>query len=375
MFLQWAVPGSLIPLYSLRLERQLLFEPRITGFCCATQAAAGVISSLLAGQIADRWMSAEKIMSLCATLAGLDLFLLAELREPTSVFFATLFFWVVTGPMLLYGTTISFAHLPEPGRQFGPIRMWGTIGWMGIGYAISFYSGDALHVGGAVALLLAVYALTLPATPPRRPDSNEPNVRFAPLKALGLMRKRSFAIYAVCMLGACITFPFTTQNNSLLLETLGVEKRWLTSVLTIAQATEVIGLALLPTILLTFGVRWTMAIGLASWLAAMCILSIGEPLELVLGSMALNGLYVVGFLIAGQVYVNSLAEGDIRASVQGLLACIGGIGTLLGNVLVGWLRQFNHGALPPTFAVAAGITGGILLLFMLGFHQPRRPLE
>jgi predicted MFS family arabinose efflux permease len=373
MFLQWAVPGSLVPLYSIRLQHDLGFSPSLTGMICATQAAAGVVSSLLAGQVADRWLAAEKTMAVCAALAGLDLMLLAELRDPVAVFLATLFFWVVTGPMLLYGTTISFAHLREPGRQFGPVRMWGTIGWMVISYVVGAWTGDALHVGAVVAFTLAGYALTLPSTPPRRPA--DPDKRFAPLEAMGLLRKPSFAIYCACMVGASMTFPFTTQNTPLLLKSLGVEKSALPSMLTLAQGTEVIALAVLPAILLTFGVRWTMVLGLAAWLAAMCVLSVGRPLELVLASMSLNGLYVVGFLIAGQVYVNSLADGDFRASVQGLLSCVGGVGTLLGNLLAGWLREWSHGEPAPTFAVAAGITGSILLLFMTGFRQPAAPLE
>ncbi|MFO0843642.1 MAG: MFS transporter [Gemmataceae bacterium] len=373
MFLQWAVPGSLVPLYSVRLEHDLGFSPRVTGICCATQAAAGVVSSLLAGQIADRWLAAERMMAICAALAGLDLWLLAELRDPVAVFCATLFFWVVTGPMLLYGTTISFAHLPEPGRQFGPVRMWGTVGWMVISYFIGSWSGDPLRVGGVVAFLLAGYSLTLPSTPPKHPAG--PGKRFAPLEAIALLRRPAFATYCVCMVGACVTFPFTTQNTPLLLKSLGVERQWLPSTLTLSQGTEVIGLAVLPAVLLTFGVRRTMVMALVAWLAAMCVLSVGRPLELVLASMTLNGLYVVGFLIAGQVYVNSLAEGDFRASVQGLLSCVNGVGTLLGNLLAGWLREWAGGEPAPTFMVAAGITGSILLLVMTGFRQPAAPLE
>ena len=81
MFLQWAVPGALVPLYSIRLE-SLGFDRLTTGVCCATQAVAAVVSSLVAGQVADRWLCAEKAMAVCAALAGLDLWLLAGLTEP-----------------------------------------------------------------------------------------------------------------------------------------------------------------------------------------------------------------------------------------------------------------------------------------------------
>ncbi|MFO0879219.1 MAG: MFS transporter [Gemmataceae bacterium] len=367
MFLQWAVPGTLVPLYSIRLQHDLGFSPALTGMCCATQAAAGVVSSLIAGQVADRYLSAEKSMSICAVLAGIDLCVLASLREPVGVFLATLFFWIVTGPMLLYGTTISFHHLPEPNRQFGPIRMWGTVGWMVIGWVMATWTGDPLHLGAAVAFLIAGYALTLPHTPPRRPT--ESSKRFAPLEAVSLLRLPAFSIYCICMFGACITFPFTTQNTPLLLRELGISVPWVTPTLTLAQTTEVVGLALLPALFFHLGVRGTMLLGLGAWLVAMCVLSVGKPLELVLASMGLNGLYITGFMVAGQVFVNSLAEGDFRASVQGLLGCINGIGTLVGNLLAGWLREWTEGRLPPTFAVAAGITATSLVLFLIAFQH------
>src|SRR5207253_10854777 len=100
-----------------------------------------------------------------------------------------------------------------------------------------------------------------------------------------------------------------------------------------AQLTEVLCLAILPGLLLRLGVRGTMGLGLAAWLAAMAVLAVGRPVGLVVASLALNGLFVTGFLIAGQVYVNSLAEGDVRASVQGLFGFINGLGQLAGNLL------------------------------------------
>src|SRR4051812_21473199 len=133
MFLQWTVPASLVPLYSAHLD-QLGFSPLAVAACCATQSAAGVIASLLAGHVADRWFPAQRALTVCALVAGVELWLLAELRQPVAVFLTTLAFWLVPGPMMLMGTTVSFPHLGRPDRQYGPVRMWGTVGWMAIGW-------------------------------------------------------------------------------------------------------------------------------------------------------------------------------------------------------------------------------------------------
>jgi nucleoside transporter len=387
MFLQWAVPGALLPLYSVRLNN-LGFSEMTIAVCCASQAVAAVLSSLVAGQVADRWLSAEKAMAVCAALAGLDLWLLAEQRQPLPVFAATLFFWMVTGPMLLLGTTISFAHLKDPQRQFGGVRLWGTVGWVVMGWLIGCWlaqpgwlSGclswlrpglpepsmvDAFRLGGVIAFLLAGYTLTLPATPPRR----APGVRetVAPLEAVKLLRGGTFATYCACALGACITFSFTTQTTPLLLQELGIERHWLTPTMTVAQSSEVLCLALLPGLLMRFGLRGTMLMGLVAWLGAMCVLAVGRPVELVVASLGLNGLYVTGFLIAGQVYVNSEAGVDLRASVQGLFNFVNGLGTLVGNLLAGWLRDATRGELPFTFVVGAAITAALLVVFLAGFR-------
>jgi MFS family permease len=116
-----------------------------------------------------------------------------------------------------------------------------------------------------------------------------------------------------------------------------------------------------------------MLTGLGAWVLAMIVLSIGYPLALVVPSLLLNGIFITCFSITGQVYVNSLAEGDLRASVQGLFSCVNGTGLLLGNLLAGVLRQLTGDNLPMAFLVAVGITGTMLTLFALGFERRPRP--
>jgi MFS family permease len=390
MFLQWAIPGTLVPLYSVRLKEDLGFDELTVAVCCATQAAGTVASSLLAGQVADRWLSAEKAMSGCALLAGLLLWLLADTTGPASVFLLTLLFWCVTGPMLVLGTTVCFTHLDRPGQQFGPIRMWGTIGWMVIGWLVGGWLADpswleplrrlfrpeapqarlddSCRLGALVAVALAGYVWSLPPTLPGRAAIGQSRW-LAPLEAVRLFRSRSFAAYLVCLLGAFITFPFSTQNTPMLLRQLGIADAWVSTTLTLAQLSEVLLLLLLPRVLPRLGMRGTMGLGLLAWLAAMAILSVGRPVGLVVASLGLNGLFVTGFLIVGQVYLNSVAEGDLRASVQGLFSFIAGLGQLLGNLLAGWLRRETGGELPPTFAVATLITGLMFVLFLAGFRH------
>jgi hypothetical protein len=222
---------------------------------------------------------------------------------------------------------------------------------------------DAFRLGGFLAFGLALYGMTLPHTPPR----GRPGARPAPLAALSLLRRRSFAVYAACTLGLCVTLPFTTQVTPLLLQHLGIPRQWLTPTLTLSQTMEVLALALLPMALLRLGTRRTMILGLGAWTVALALLTVGWPVWLIVASLGLNGLCISFFLVAGQVFVNSQATPDIRASAQGLLTTLSGTGLLIGNLLVALVRQESHGEFLPVFAVGAAIATSLAVAFALGF--------
>jgi MFS family permease len=105
------------------------------------------------------------------------------------------------------------------------------------------------------------------------------------------------------------------------------------------------------------------------------VLARGEPIGLVIASLSLNGLCICCFIVAGQVFVNSRARGDVRASAQALFAFINALGLLTGNLLVGWIHQAMDREFPPTFAVGALIAGALVLLFLIGFREERPARE
>jgi MFS family permease len=153
------------------------------------------------------------------------------------------------------------------------------------------------------------------------------------------------------------------------LRSLGVSEGWLGPVLTIAQSTEVLSLGVLSLLLARWGQRRVMLAGLVAWAAALSVLTVGHPLGLVVGSLTLNGLFICCFLVAGQVFVNSRAPGDLRASAQALISFTSGVGMLGGNLLAGWVRQQRDEPFAPTFAVAAAIALTALVVFSAGFRH------
>lgn len=390
MVLQYAAPGAVWPLYSSRLER-LGLSPNDVAACCSTQAAATLVAPLLAGHIADRWVHAERFLAACAFLAAIDLWVLAGLRTPTSIYVASLVFWLLTWPIMMLGVAVSFTHLEWPERDYGPVRLWGTVGWALAGWLLAGWfadphwltpltgwlrpgqpqaePSDSFRLGALFDLALAAYALTLPRTPPQRSGPRGA----APLAALRLLAGGPFFVYLVCYVATSVTLSFTSQGTPLLLTRLGLHDRWLALTLTLGQLTEVLSLALLPMFLLRLGLRNTMALGLGTWVVTQTLLAIGQPLGLAIGSLVFNGFLIGGFFVAGQVFVNRTAGPGLRASAQGLLTLFNGLGMLLGHFLVGWLREGQGGELSGVFRLGAVLSASVLTLFLAGFHdRPRK---
>lgn len=398
MFLLYAVPGAWVPLYSLILQ-QLGFSHGEIAFASATAALGALLAPLPWGQIADRWVPAQHCISLCALLCGILLWILSFLSIPWQVFLATLGFWFFMVPILSLGAALAFRQLAHPEREFGPVRMWGTVGWVTASLCLGGWFADpewlcqlvalvrpeqprsqladAFRFGGSLAFVLCVYALTLPHTPPSRRYSGDAQrvgrgrlwaLLDAPLAALQLFRQRSFLVFCICLMGVYITVPFSSQLTPLLLRELGVSRTWLPATLTIAQSLEVTTLAILPIILLRLEVKGTLFLGILAWSSALTILALGEPAWLVIGSLGLHGVFITCYLVAGQVFVNRRAQQDIRASAQALLQFLNGLGLLLGNLLVGWLRTTYPGEFAPAFAVAAVVAATLVVVFALGFR-------
>jgi len=381
MFLNYATQGAFVPLFSVRL-RELGFTPVQIGWASATSAMAALVGPLAAGQVADRFFPAQRCLAVCALIGSSLLVFLSGLTDPLAVSVTTLAIWLVLGPANTLCAAMCFAHLPHPEQDFGRVRMWGTIGWVWAGWFMGFWlsrplwlritpgdsMADIFRLAAVMALALSAYALSLPHTPPQKRAGHW----LAPLVAFRLLRSRAFFTYWICSFGMCVTLPFMIQLAPLLLYQLGVPRPWLGPTMTISQSTEIFSLALLPMLFLRLSIRGTMFLGAAAWTLLLIVLMIGNPLWLVIGALSMNGLFICCFIVAGQVFVNSRARGDVRASAQALLAFINALGLLTGNVVAGWVHELAGGEFGPTFAVAAALAGIMVILFVAGFRDRKQ---
>ncbi len=392
MFLSYAIMGAWVPTLSPHLAR-LGLGPKETAWVFASNALAALIAPLFWSQVANRWVAAERCICFGASTCAVLLWIMADVEDVGTLFWMSLTFWFFLLPTLSLSSALTFRHLPHPEKQFGKVRVWGTIGWISAGLVLSAWLAqpswfrawytedpeppdlsDSLRLGAVFAAILALYALTLPGTPPS-PSSAAPTDHWirrfldAPLRATTMFRRRSFGIYVICMFFLYVTWPFNLQLTSLLIQSLGVEKRSLPTILAIAQTTEVASLVLLPRILMRFGQKGTMVFGLLSWTTALTAFSIGRPLSFVAPSMVFHGLYITCFLVAGQVFVNRIAQHDFRASAQGMLLVVQGMGLFIGNIAVGFAREWAGDDVSRAYLPPLAITIVLTVLFATAFRS------
>ncbi len=311
-----------------------------------------------------------------------------------AVILGSILLWFFLIPVIGLTGAFIFRQLEHPDREYGKIRVWGTLGWMAANWTLTawfkyspgLFGGetstpadlaDSMRLGGLAAFAVALFALTLPHAPPSPVSDDAHNRRSrllrlvdAPLKALCMFRERSFVVYCACMFGFYITFPFTIQLNPLLLDHAGINRSELPLGLTICQCPEVVLLVLLPMLLMRFGLKATMVAGALAWTVGLATLAVGTPTALVLAGLSAGGMFICCFVISGQVFVNRQATHDIRASAQGLLIFINGIGLLLGHFLVGWLRRMTDDNFNVAYLIAAIISAALFFLFAAGFSTP-----
>ncbi|VTR97888.1 MFS transporter [Tuwongella immobilis] len=205
MFLQYTVWGVWAPVLALHLGQLESFREDTgwkIGMIYLTMAIASMVAPMIAGQLVDRFFATEKYLAF-SHIAGAAAIIYAATQQDFGVIFLAMFvhcfFYAPTVPLT---NSLSFAHLSDAERDFGKVRLWGTIGWAAIGGIFGLWLnnadeigftprvGDCLYFAGGLGVIMGIFSLTLPYTPP----SKKSDGAFAFLKAFKLAKDRSFAL-------------------------------------------------------------------------------------------------------------------------------------------------------------------------------------
>jgi nucleoside transporter len=388
MFLQYAIWGAWAPVLSAYLD-DLGFTGFESGVIYALLPLATILAPFIGGQAADRYFSSEKVIAFLQLLGGILLLVVARTTSFSAMAPLMLIYCLLYAPTLALTNSVAMINLKDSEKEFGAIRVWGTIGWIAAGLALSGWrtlgtsnetlamGGDMLFLAGIASIIMAFQSFTLPHTPPQK-EGVKP---WAFLESMKMLADKNFAVFIA------ITFVVSTELEFFYILTapflqsdeIGVSPANLPAVMTIAQFAEIFVMAfMLSWALKRYGMRKTLAIGVIAWPLRYVIFAIGGPAWLVIASLALHGFCYVFFFVAAFIYVDKVAPPDIRASAQSMIAIVAlGFGRFLGSLFAGWIRDVfttdvgtNWTAV---FLVPCALTFLCAVAFLLFFREEEGP--
>jgi len=357
MFLQFAVWGA----WSVTIGGHmghLGFSGKEISYVFGTTAFGSILSPLIAGWIADRFMPAQWFTALSHLVGAALLYVAWQQTEFWPLWTAMFFYAMLYMPTLALTNTVAFYHMGNS-EKFGNIRVWGTLGWIAVQWFLTFYlrywevrqpgishTGDALLIAGICSLAMGLYSLTLPNTPPTREAKNP----YAFLEAFKLMVNRNFAVLAIISFIVAIELPFYYNLTFLFLTEkaggVGLAESTAQFAMSLGQVGEVALMLLLWPSLRYLGMRNTIFLGILAWPVRYGIFAIGHPAWLVIAAQTLHGICYSLFFVGGMIAVERLAHRDIRASAQSLiLFATNGLGMLVGHFVSG--RVHDHFMIAP----------------------------
>ncbi len=384
MFIQYFIYGSWLVTLGTFLGSALGASGKQVGLAYMTPAIAAIISPFIVGMIADRFFATERVLAFLH-LVGAALLYFATMQTSFNGFaLVFLLYTLCYMPTLALTNSISFDNMKDPSREFPAIRVLGTIGFIAVGLAIGQLGADAtalpLRMGAAASVLMAIYCLTLPHTPPHAAGKPFSVRDVFGLDALALLKDRSFAVFVLGSFLLCIPLQFYYAFTNPFLNEIGVTGA--AGKMTLGQMSEIGFMLLMPWFLVRLGVKKMLLIGMAAWTARYLLFAHGNATSgmwmLYLGIL-LHGVCYDFFFVTGQIYVDQAADVKIRAAAQGFITLVTlGAGQAIGSWLSGVVVDANVdlGATPPhhewfNIWMVPAIGAFAVLLIFAALFKPR----
>jgi len=388
-----------------------------------------LVALFFSAQFADRKFAAERFLAFSHLVGGLAILGLFFIRREPGAESAPAPFWPFFSLMLLHSVfyvptisitnSIAFANLRDPARDFGPVRLWGTIGWIAASWPFIFilvdwskvqdfgavgfgeWLGSALGssldgapamqrksyiflLAGVASLLLAAFSLALPHTPPKPAVAGEDSLAW--LKAMKLLRKPFvLVLFFVTFIDAAVHqsfffWTFTFLGPAADGGMVNIPSNWVGPVMKIGQIAEIFTMLFLGFVLKRFGWRLTMILGVLGHGARFAVFAYWPDQAPAILINILHGVCYAFFFATVYIFVDEVFPKDVRSSAQGLFnVLILGIGPFAANFLCGRLKEANMvtnsaGAAVVNYPIVfqysmgAALVGAVLLL--LFFHPP-----
>jgi nucleoside transporter len=405
-FLEFAVWGAYLIslgnfLYSIGLEKQI-------GWFYMIQGVVSLFMPAVVGIIADRWLQAQKMLSLCHLLAGC--FMGAAgiycLSTPTIEFgplftlytFSVAFFM----PTIGLANSVAFNALNREGmdtvKHFPPIRVFGTVGFICAMLFVNFTQFQSnpyqLITSAVLSFCLAAYALTMPKCPTNAAGSNSISDMLG-LRAFKLFKVKRMAVFFIFSMLLGVSLQITNSYGNTFItsfsaipefaDTWGAHNA--NALISLSQMSETLCILLIPFCLKRFGIKGVMMMSMFAWMLRFGFFGLGDTgsgLWLLVLSCIVYGVAFDFFNVSGGLYVDQETTKDIRSSAQGLFMIMtNGIGATVGTLCAqGIVNHFVFSQTTPEAQHAGWVTSWYIfaayslvvgVLFMFIFKDSKTP--
>ncbi len=357
-FLEYAVWGAYLTSMGTYLANHGLATH--IGWFYSIQGIVSLFMPALMGIVADRWIPAQKLLSICHAMAGL--FMAATsvygIMYGADIQFAALFTLYTVSvafymPTIALSNSVAYTALGQAGldtvKDFPPIRVFGTVGFIATMWVVDLcgFQKTSLQfmVSGGLSILLALYALTLPACPIKGNVAAKSVAEALGLEAFKLFKQKKMAIFFIfsMMLGMCLQVtnsyanPFITSFEAIseFADTFGVQHA--NMLISISQICEALCILCIPFFLKRFGIKNVMLMAMFAWVLRFGLFGLGNPgfpgVILFILSCIVYGFAFDFFNISGSLYVDQEADVELRSSAQGLFMMMtNGFGATIGTL-------------------------------------------
>ncbi len=419
MVLQFFIWGAWLPLIFGYLP-SLGFSPGEQAWILNAFPIAAIVGMFFSNQFADRSFAAEKFLAFSHLIGGLAILGCAFTKSFWPFFSLMMIHCLLYVPTISITNSIAFASMKDAQKEFGIVRMGGTIGWILAAWPFTFIlvdwdkvhaanttgftawlgavlgsglTGDALKsatkwtfvVAGVASLVLAAFSLLLPHTPPKKKTEGA-GESLAWLEAMKLL-KHPFVLvlWVVTLADSFVHNCYFNWTGSFLGAAVkdggvGIPGNWIMPVMSVGQIAEILTMFILGATLKKLGWRTTMIVGILGHAARFAVYAfMPEQKEVIILVQVLHGICYAFFFATVYIFVDAYFPKDARASAQGLFnVMILGVGALLANSICPWLMQekFTDAATKAInfkglFLVPMFVATAASVALALFFHPPK----
>ena len=357
-FLEFAVWGSYLTCMGGYLATHGLAGD--IGWFYAVQGIVSLFMPALLGIVADRWIQAQKVLSLAHVIAGVFMLIAgayAMSAGDTPSFWPLFLPYTISVaffmPTIGLANSVAFNALTKAGmdtvKAFPPIRVFGTIGFICAMLTVDFtglqHNYGQFFMSGGFSILLAIYALFMPKCPVNKNAESSSLVDVFGLRAFTLFKQKKMAIFFIFSMLLGVSLQITNGFANPFLTAFEVIKEYAdtfaaqhaNALISLSQISETLCILLIPFCMKRFGIKNVMLIAMFAWVFRFGFFGMGNPgmpgVILFVLSCVVYGVAFDFFNISGALYVDQQTDESIRSSAQGLfMVMTNGIGATIGTL-------------------------------------------